>query len=134
MRRSQQRWIIFTIVVLFSLSMLSACNYRRGWVEVMYTDRMRATYDLLDGQHGTTVTLAAEEVMTLEYDLEVTKGSLSLQVVAPDKDMIWEGNFHNSSTGSISVSAPIEGRYRLLIIGDETSGSFDLHWEINDLD
>jgi hypothetical protein len=130
MAHSRPHWRIWTIAVLILLSILTSCNYRQGWVEVTYSDRMLATYSLFDGQSRTTVGLAAGEMMALEYDLEITKGSLSLQIVDPDRVVVWEDSFSESSTGSTSITAEIEGRYHLVVIGDSTKGGFDLRWEI----
>jgi hypothetical protein len=131
---SRRSWRIQFVVMVGLLAVLTACNYRQGRVEVTYSDRMRATYALFDGQSGMAVDLAAGEMMTLAYDLEIITGSLSMQIVDPDRTVVWEDSFNESSTGSASVTAVIEGSYRLVVKGDSTKGGFDLHWEIADKD
>lgn len=103
-------------------------------MEVTYSDRMWALYTLFDEQSGIAVDLAAGEKMPLAYNLEITKESLSLQIVDPDRTAVWEDTFTVSSVGSASVTAENDGSYRLVVIGDSTGGGFDLHWEIVDKD
>ena len=134
MMHSRTPWRIRSVAILGLLAVLSACNYHQGWVEVTYSDRMRASYTLFDGQSGTAVDLAAGETMSLAYDLEITKGSLSLQIVDPDRMVVWEDSFSESSVGSASVTADNGGSYRLVIIGKSSRGGFDLHWEIVGID
>ena len=131
---SRRSWRIRCVVLVGLLTVLTACNYRQGWVEVTYSDSMRATYALFDGQSGMAVDLAAGEMMTLAYDLEIIKGSLSLQIVDPDRTVVWEASFSESSAGSASVIVENEGSYRLVVIGNSTKGGFDLHWEIVGID
>ncbi len=130
MAYSRTSWRFRFVVMVGLLAALTACNYRQGWVEVTYSDRMRATYTLFDGKSGTTVDLAAGEMLTLVYDLEITKGSVSLQIADPDRRVVWEDSFNENSTGRTSVTAENEGLYQLVVIGDSTRGGFDLHWEI----
>ncbi len=73
-------WRIRSVAILGLLAVLSACNYRLGWVKVTSSDRMRASDALFDGQSGTAIDLAAGEKMSPAYNLEITKGSLSLQM------------------------------------------------------
>ena len=121
---------IWLVVVLGFLLVLTACNFRQGWVEVTLSDRIRATYSLFDGQNGTNVELASGEVLTLEYDIEITKGDLTLQIINPDKVVIWEESFNENAAGNTSITAEIEGVFQLVEIGEMTGGGFDLHWEI----
>jgi hypothetical protein len=132
MIHGRHRWWIWTIIILGFLSFLTGCNYRRGWVEVTYSDRLRATYSLFNGQNGATVGLAAGESVSLTYDLEISKGSITLQVIDPDRKVIWEEDFCEDGTGSTSIPAALEGKYQFVVLGEKTRGSFDLHWEITE--
>ena len=131
MNRTRNNWWILPFIIISLLVILTGCNYRQGWVEMTYANRMRATYSLFDGQHGTAIGLiAADGTMTLTYDLEITKGNLSLQILNPGREVVWEDTFSESTKGSTSFTAEIDGRYRINVVGGETAGGFDLHWEI----
>ena len=134
MTHSRSPWRIRFIILFGLLAVLTGCNYRQGWVEVTYSDRTQATYTLFNGQKEQVINLEAGEGLTLAYDLAIAKGSLTLQIVDPDRTVVWEGSFTETSTGDTSFTVANEGVYRLVISGNRTRGSFDLHWEITEND
>ena len=132
--RSQLLGWFWVLLVLIILLLLASCNYRQGWVEVTYRDRIQATYAFFDGQHGTSVEVPAGDRLMFAYDLEVFKGRLSLQIHDPERRVVWEAEFTENSSGSFSFTAKTGGLYRLIVLGEETGGGFDLNWEITGAD
>lgn len=130
MTRSQHRGWVWILIVLIILLLLASCNFRQGWVEVSYRDRIQATYAFFDGQHGTSVEVPSGDRLMVEYDLDVSKGRLSLKILDPERRVVWEAEFTENSSGSFSFTTETGGLYRLIVIGEESGGGFDLNWEI----
>jgi hypothetical protein len=62
----------------------------------------------------------------------VEKGTLSIQLVAPGGESLWEETFDHSREASATVTAPADGLYALRIEGEQTGGGFDISWNVRE--
>lgn len=123
---------ILFVLTLVMIVALSACTRQVSWVGMNYGNQYTATYELFDGKQKETIQLTAGETLTLTYDVEVKKGSLTLQFEDSDREIVWAETFLESAEDVYSYTAETSGRYTLTVIGDQTGGGFDLSWEITD--
>ncbi len=123
---------IFFIFTLLMVVVLPACTRQVSWVGMNYGNQYTATYELFDGKQKETIPLTAGETLTLIYDVEVKKGSLTLQFEDQEREILWAETFLESGEGVYAYTAETSGRYTLTVIGDQTGGGFDLSWEIAD--
>ena len=123
--------LLLGLVVLgiASLTVWDALNYRRmGFVGTNIPGHMAASYQYLDDTLDAGLTVAEDEMIVLEYELQTEAGQLLLEIQAPDGTalMRMEGN----EAGRAEIEVPQAGTYRLVVHGDETRGAYDIHWEV----
>lgn len=123
------RWSI--VILVLSLA-LTSCVRKVGWVGINYGNKMKASYQLYEGPQTSTISLEAEERVTLNYDVVVESGSLTLTITDPDKEILWQEVFESSNSGVFVFEADQDGRYSLTTDGRKTQGGFDITWEIED--
>ena len=123
-----KRLIIIVSFVLFAL--LTACTRQVGWVGMNYGNTFNATYMHFDGKQKETIQISAGDTFSLDYDVEIEEGVLTLQMLNPDKDVLWEATFLQDNSDEFSFTSEESGRYTLNVLGDETQGGFDLEWNI----
>ena len=114
--------------------MLIACssNIKIGWHEANSLERKRAHCATLGGELSKPFGAEAGEVIELMCDVTVEKGTLSVRLVAPDGEPLWEETFDQSDEVSVTVTAPDDGLYTLRIPGNRTGGGFDIAWNVGE--
>ena len=122
----------FLLITIILLTMLTACTRKVGWGGSNIGNSFDATYQLFEGEETEKIRLSNGARFSLNYDITVEEGVLTLQIRDPNKTLIWEESFNENIQDSLSFPAEVEGRYTLDIIGDETQGGFDLQWEIEE--
>ncbi|MFC2031732.1 hypothetical protein ACFLWA_13535 [Chloroflexota bacterium] len=127
----QQRTPLATILVVLT-GLLVACSQsstRLGWVEASSPGSLEATYAEFTGMETRTVPVQPGKTLYLEYDAEVRKGALRLEVDDPLGETIWCA-FLCDSCGETKV-LPVNraGCYTISVQGETTEGGFELQWE-----
>jgi hypothetical protein len=120
-----------TLTLIFLIAMMSttACSRTQvGWVATNIGDTFEASYQCFDGQEVETHQLESGESFSLSYEIEVDKGSLTLELVDPEDQLVWEESFSEDAEDVFEFTPETSGRYRLRVIGDDTQGGFVLNW------
>jgi hypothetical protein len=117
------------LIPLLALT-LTSCVRKVGWVGMNVGNEMKASYRLFDGPQTSTIHLDVGEEVTLSYEVVVDSGALSLTLSDPDRQVIWVEVFESDEVGGFSFETELDGRYTLTTTGEETQGSFDILWEI----
>jgi methionine-rich copper-binding protein CopC len=89
-------------------------------------------YITFDGVERATFRAAAGQNISLDYDFTVEKGALTLEIVAPDGESMWEETYRADADESVTLTAPQKGRYQVRLKGAATGGSFDLSWSVGE--
>ncbi len=126
----KKKWLGF--VFLMILVLLSACSRKLSWVSTNYGNQFNASYQLFDGKQLDFIKIEAGETLTLDFDVVVNEGALTLQLVDQDQNIVWAETFTASAKGDAAYTAEVGGRYTLAAVGDDTSGGFEIIWEISD--
>jgi len=122
----------FNLVLLALAIVLAGCgstSLKYGWHESSSRAHKSARYETFDGLEKATIRAAAGQTLTLDYDLEVNKGALTLAVDGPDGTPLWQRTFHEDAADIMTLTTPAGGTCFLRILGDDTGGSFDLSWQ-----
>lgn len=120
------------IISLILTALLTACTRQVGWVGLNYLNTIDVTYQLFDGKKVERIPVNAGETFNLIFDVDVDEGALHLDLLDPDRNVVWEASFLEDSEDEMSFKADQSGRYTLRITGDQTNGGFELRWETND--
>jgi len=125
-----KKTLLITSIVLMAL--LSACTRQVGWVGLDYLNTIDASYQLFNGRKMERIPVDAGKTFDLIYDVEVNEGALHIDLLDPDRNLVWEASFLEDSKDAMSFRAEMSGRYTLRITGDQTKGGFELRWDSND--
>jgi hypothetical protein len=88
-------------------------------------------YDLFSGQEQKTLNLDQDQVLDLNFDIQVDDGSLTLQLIDEDGNVSWEESFLDDSSGSVDLQIDDDGLYEISINGQKTKGGFEIDWELH---
>ena len=129
-----RRWMIGMMVVL--MACLTACSYgdtqvRLGWVETPCSSGIEARFDRFDGKELRSISLDVGDQLRIDFQTELESGSLDVQMLDPEGQMVDGSRFDRSGNARITITAEDEGNYRLQIVGEDASGEFGVHWERN---
>jgi hypothetical protein len=128
------------LVLLISALMISAvamsgCDRMRSTIKIGYSEisspsSKELSYQTFTGVTGAQVGLEQGDTLLLDYDAEVTKGELKLEIQNPDQEIVWDTTLEETSNSLIQYQARQNGSYTILIEGDDTGGSLDISWEV----
>ena len=102
---------------------------RLGWVETSSPGHLKASYGEFTGTETRTVLAQPRETLYLEYDAEVNRGSLRLEVDGPYGQAVWCVALCDDCGASKALPVSKAGCYTISVRGEATEGSFDLRWE-----
>lgn len=120
------------MISLILITLLTACTRQVGWVGLDYLNTIDASYQFFDGKKVERIQVDAGDNFSLTYDIEVDDGALRIELVGPDREVIWEASFLEDIEDVMRFRAEKSGRYTLRITGDQTKGGFELRWETTD--
>lgn len=119
-------------IFLIGTMLLSSCTTTKvGWVGTNIGNTYRASYQRFDGREADRIRLRSNEPFSLDYEVEVEDGALTLQILAPGGDLVWEETFLEDAEDIFEFTPESSGRYTIRIEGDQTQGRFELNWDID---
>lgn len=120
---------VFSIVIPFLLFILINFDFtvKKGWKEISTSTSYEATYDFFNGKHEIPLQLEEGKTLVLSENFENTNDGGHGFYVLNEKDrkigMKMNGNV-------LLYTANETGVYRLVFIGDDVKGYFNVKWEI----
>lgn len=126
----------FLVLLLVLAIGAAGCSNARSskkimWKQVGTQNGTRATYTTFDGVERTNFTADKGDVLELEVEYTVEKGTLGFKLVSPSGEVMWQNSFQESGSQSFSMVAPESGSYQFQYIGEETGGGFEFAKEIS---
>lgn len=105
-------------------------NVQIGMVESSGLNSTQARFRTLTGRKTWGEQLASGDSLVLEYEAEIEKGSLTLQVESPEDEVIWERTLTEGEDAAdqIELNASENGTYTIAVTGDGAGGSYELAW------
>jgi hypothetical protein len=128
-----KRTTMWLTVSLLLAGLLTGCGYGRvtiGMVENHLPGRWKASYTTLTGTKEDTVRADAGQTLTVDYDVKVDKGTLSLQASERGNPALWKVSLQEDAKDAVELSLEQGGLYTIAIDGTDAGGSFDLSWEL----
>jgi hypothetical protein len=127
----QTRKALLAALLVALVGLLVGCrgsSVRLGWIETSSPGHIAASYSEFTGTEVRTIQAQPGDTLCLEYDAEVDKGSLRLEVEDPFGQIIWCTSLCEDCGESNALPVEEGGCYTVLVWGEETAGSFDLSW------
>lgn len=122
-----KKFWITTFVFIVLLAGCGQAETRLGWAGSSLNDQIQYQYEQFTGDEAKDLILAGD--VTMNYDVVVESGSLMVSLTDPQGTAVWDKSFQESDNGEARINIDENGRYRLTIIGKDTNGRFDFHWE-----
>lgn len=125
-----KKGIAFLLLIALAVSALvcAGCTRRVMWAGSESPCRTWATYKYFTGTDKKAIKVQDGDTLTIDFDSEVGKGSLTLTIEDPEGKSVFSMESGEEGSGKIEISE--SGKYTLVIDGEETSGSFDINWYI----
>jgi hypothetical protein len=130
-RRARVRALLSVLTLLLTSIPLIGCTsntVKLGWSESTLPGSWRADYATFEGVEQTTFLAQKGQTVSLDYDIAVEKGLLTITIVGPDGENQWEESFGEAADGDVTLRVSQKGRYQVRVEGEGTGGSFDLSW------
>lgn len=129
------RWMIAFMIILAMSLPLCACGsnqYRAGWIETSDSSGVQARFDRFDGkEEARSFNLGVGDQLVIEIQTRLESGTLDVQILDPQGDLMAASSFDCSGNDEIIFSAAQKGWHQLQILGDDASGEFEVLWESN---
>jgi len=116
-------------VVTFAALLMAGCSptstVKVGYLQNTLPDGAEASYFTFDGTERYSFKVKEGDEIRFVFDYRVEKGSLMFQLVSPGGEVVWTSPAHvDSGSTSVSTDALESGRYKVLVIGEETGGGY----------
>lgn len=132
--RSRTRMMLASLALLLIGTLLAGCgdssSLKIGWREFGGLSRKRAKYVTFDGVQNKAFRVDAGKAIELTCDVTVDKGSLTVALIAPGGERLWEETFQEDAERFTTVTTSEGGRHILRVEGQQTGGSFDISWDV----
>jgi hypothetical protein len=123
---------ILVILTIFLVSACSTSSIRIGWTCTDGINELDCNYREFTGREIEEIDLEPAEMVEIKYDVEVESGILAIQLEDPEGEIVWKTEQVDDFSGEITLPADEKGRYRMIVEGQETQGSFLIEWDIRD--
>lgn len=125
--------VLFLALSLLLAGLLAGCQVDTieiGMVETHLPHDWRASYATFTGTKRDAFEAEAGQTLRLAYDVTVERGTLTLEVQNPDDEVVWDVSLQEGDSAAVDVPLERDGRYHLVVRGDDTGGSWNLSWDV----
>lgn len=144
--KSTARTCLLVVLVVLGIGLIISCvslvlgiglfsgfdrsGLRIGWTEITGLNRKRCTYRYFSGREYQRFRADDGETVTLDYEADVERGSLTIRIEDPDDRQIWVESMDEDDEGAFEFTAEKSGIYTMIVVGNETRGSFEIEWDL----
>jgi hypothetical protein len=94
------------------------------------SQKLNCQYQLFTGREVGSAYLRPGNDLIFIYEVEVQRGDLAVRIVAPNKTILWDSLFAESSKGDVSIQVDQGGIHQVVVDGHGTRGGFLIEWSI----
>lgn len=122
--------IISLVVVLLTLMVFTGCDSNIQLLSIGSNvgNKINYTYKLFSGTRTKSIDVEKGKTIVIDYTSEVKKGELTLEIFDPNENVALE--LEANKTGTEELIAEMDGKYKLIITGRKTDGSFNVKWDV----
>lgn len=128
------RLALLAALLLLALLAVGCDGASIGVVETNGLNSTRANFETLNERKSRDENLARNEVLTLNYLVQVEKGALTVQIENPQEEVVWEwsGSAGDTVDDQVAIRAEEAGEYTIAVVGDGAGGRYELSWTTDD--
>ena len=103
--------------------------YFRGYSGSSVGRKIKGSYQFFDGTKIKVISAKEGKTIVINFASEDQEGELTMSILDPSNDLVAE--LQTNTTGIKEINSDKNQKYRLVIRGMQTKGSFNVNWEIN---
>ena len=103
--------------------------YFRGYSGSSMGRKVKGSYQLFDGTKIKFISAKEGKTIVINFASEVKEGELTMSILDSSNDLVSE--LETNTTETRKINSDKNQKYRLVIRGTQTKGSFNVNWEIN---
>ena len=103
--------------------------YFRGYRGSNVGRKIKGTYQFFDGTKIKLISAKEGKTIVINFASEVNEGELTMGILDSTNALVAE--LETNTTGTREINSDKNQKYRLVIRGTQTKGSFNVNWEIN---
>ena len=103
--------------------------YFRGYSGSSVGRKIKGSYQFFDGTKIKVISAKEGKTIVINFASEVQEGELTMSILDPSNDLVAE--LQTNTTGIKEINSDKNQKYRLVIKGTQTKGSFNVNWKIN---
>jgi hypothetical protein len=103
--------------------------YFRGYSGSNVGRKIKGTYQFFDGTKIKLISAKEGKTIAINFASEVQEGELTMSILDSSNNLVAE--LATNTTGTKEINNDKNQKYRLVIRGTQTKGSFNVNWEIN---
>lgn len=120
-------FILVSVVGVIFISLALFLAFGESRIQFTGTNvpgRISYNYQVFRGTEEGTVTLEDGDTLLVDYRFVVDNGEITLRVVDPDGEEIFEQTFSEDVAAQVALDAEIDGNYDIIVEGDTSNGGF----------
>jgi hypothetical protein len=106
-------------------------SVRVGYVGSNIGNHSDFSYTTFTGTDVNTFSVNDGETLTLNYDVEMDKGVLTISLLEKQSgNLVWDKSFETSEVDQVSFEDLASGKYQIYFEGQDAGGGYDVEWVI----
>ena len=103
--------------------------YFRGYSGSSVGRKIKGSYQFFDGTKIKVISAKEGKTIVINFASEVKEGELTMGILDSTNALVAE--LETNTTGTREINSDKNQKYRLVIKGTQTKGSFNVNWKIN---
>jgi archaellum biogenesis ATPase FlaH len=103
--------------------------YFKGYRGSSGGKKINGYYQFFDGIKIKTISAKEGKTIIINFTSEVQEGELTISILDSSNGLV--ANLETNTTGIKEINSDKNQKYRLVIKGTQTKGSFNVNWKIN---
>jgi hypothetical protein len=103
--------------------------YFKGYSGSNVGRKIKGSYQFFNGTKIKVINAKEGKTIVINFASEVKEGELTMSILDSSNNPVV--NLETNTTGTKEINSDKNQKYRLVIIGTRTKGSFNVNWEIN---
>ena len=99
------------------------------WIFDTQLIKITGYYQFFNGTKIKTISAKGAKTSVIIFTSEVQEGVLTISILDSNNDLV--ANLETNTTGIKEINSDKNQKYRLVIKGTQTKGSFNVNWKIN---
>ena len=130
------RCFVYIALAFLCLASVLACSdgatVKIGWVSRAGPGHVTYRYRTFRGREVQRFSAQEGQMINLDYEATLDKGSLTIAVRGPEGDTLWHVTLREDHSAHVEIFVPDSGSHTLVAEGKDTGGELQVRWQVVD--